>query len=333
MVKRVGNLMPRIAEMENLREAFLRAARGKSDSRVVVDFRDHLQEKLEQMRSQLLSGTYQFDDYHFFTIYDPKKRVICAAPFQHRVVFHAMMRICHPVFDNYQINDSYASRIGKGTYKALERTQFFCKKYKWFAKMDVCKFFDSISHSVMLQQLNKLFKDRQLLLYFQELLASYEVAPACGLPIGNLTSQYFANHYLSLADHFAKEKMRISAMVRYMDDMLFFSNDKQQLKNDMMVLTEWINNQLRLSLHPLIINNVTYGIPFLGYVVYADYLRLNQRSKRRFRRKMQQMDTCFWLNMMPEREIASRSTCLFFFVDKTDSRAFKYKLYNEGQYS
>ena len=333
MVKRVGNLMPRIAETENLREAFLRAARGKTGKREVLEFRDRLDDNLEQIRNRLLDGTYQFGDYHFFTIYDPKKRIICAAPFQHRVVFHAMMRICHPVFDDFQIYDSYASRIGKGTYKALERTQYFCKRYRWFAKLDVCKYFDSIDHKVMLQQLSRLFKDRQLLLYFQELLASYETSPSCGLPIGNLTSQYFANHYLSLADHLAKEEIRMPATVRYMDDMLFFSNDVCQLKDDLGKLSDWIADYLHLTLPPIIINKVQFGIPFLGYVVYADGLRLNHRSIRRFRRKVSDMDKYYWLNMMPEKEIASRGSCLFAFVNKAHTDALKRKLYDEGQYS
>ena len=332
-MKRVGNLMPRIAETENLREAFLRAARGKSGKREVLKFRDRLDDNLEQIRNQLLDGTYQFGDYHFFTIYDPKKRIICAAPFRQRVVFHAMMRICDPVFDDFQIYDSYASRIGKGTYKALERTQYFCKRYRWFAKLDVCKYFDSIDHKVMLQQLSRLFKDRQLLLYFQELLASYETSPSCGLPIGNLTSQYFANHYLSLADHLAKEEIRMPATVRYMDDMLFFSNDVCQLKDDLGKLSDWIAEHLRLTLHPIIMNKVQFGIPFLGYVVYAGGMRLNHRSIRRFRRKVSDMDKYYWLNMMPEREIASRSSCLFAFVDKAHADALKRKLYDEGQYS
>ena len=332
-MKRVGNLMPRIAETENLREAFLRAARGKTGKREILEFRDRLDDNLEQIRNRLLDGTYQFGDYHFFTIYDPKKRIICAAPFRHRVVFHAMMRICHPVFDDFQIYDSYASRIGKGTYKALERTQYFCKKYRWFAKLDVCKYFDSIDHGVMLWMLSRLFKDKQLLLYFQELLDSYETSPSCGLPIGNLTSQYFANHYLSLADHFAKEELRMPAMVRYMDDMLFFSNDVSQMKDDLRKLSDWIAEHLHLTLHPIIINKVQFGIPFLGYVVYADGMRLNHRSIKRFWHKISDVDKYYWLNMMPEKEIASRGSCLFAFVEKAHADALKRKLYDEGQYS
>lgn len=147
------------------------------------------------MSLQLLDGSFRFGQYHFFTVYDPKRRTICAASFPERVVFHAMMRICHPVFDDFQIFDSYASRIGKGTYKALERAQQYAKRYQYFAKLDVCKYFDSIDHEVMLHQLCRLFKDSQLLIFFRDLLDSYETSEGRGLPIGNLTSQYFANDY------------------------------------------------------------------------------------------------------------------------------------------
>ena len=214
--------MPRIASLENLHEAFLRAARGKACKRAVIDFRSRLDEHLKEMSRQLLDGTFQFGRYHFFTVCDPKRRTICAASFPERVAFHAMMRICHPVFDDFQIYDSYASRIGKGTYKALERARHFSRCYQWFAKLDVCKYFDSISHEVLLGQLCRLIKDSQLLLYFRDLLATYEVEEGRGLPIGNLTSQYFANHYLAVADHYAKEQLKVPAMVRYMDDLLLF---------------------------------------------------------------------------------------------------------------
>ena len=333
MVKRVGNLMPLIADKANLQEAFLRAARGKSGKRAVIDFRQHLDERLSDMQSQLLNGTYRFGDYHFFTIYDPKKRVICAAPFPERVAFHAMMRVCHPVFDDYQIFDSYASRIGKGTYKALERTMYFCRRYQWFAKLDVCKYFDSIDHQVLLRQLCRLFKDRQLLIYFQDLLDSYEVDPGKGLPIGNLTSQYFANHYLSVADHYAKEVLKAPAIVRYMDDVLFFSHDKDKLDFCVEAYMTYVGEKLLLDLHQPVKNRVHYGVPFLGYVVYPERMRLNGRSKKRFIKKIAELDTLFWTDRIEERDVAARSLCLYSFVEKADSMGLRLSLYHKGQYS
>lgn len=159
-MKRVGNLMGAICHIDNLNEAFLRAVRGKAGKQEVRRFREQLTGNLQTMVEELSDGSFCFGDYHFFSIYDPKPRTICAASFRERVAFHAMMRICHPVFDDYQIYDSYASRLGKGTYKALERAVEYSRQYRWFLKLDVCKYFDSIDHDVMYHQLCCLFKDR-----------------------------------------------------------------------------------------------------------------------------------------------------------------------------
>jgi len=322
MVKRVGNLMERIASRENLHEAFLRAARGKSGKMAVVKFRNHLDDHLKLMQEQLLDGTYRFGQYQFFTIHDPKKREICAASFPDRVVFHAMMRICHPVFDNYQDYDSYASRIGKGTYKALERAQQYARQYQWFAKLDVCHYFESIDHQVMMQQLCRLFKDPQLLLFFQCLLNDYHSSPGKGLPIGNLTSQYFANHYLSVADHYAKQQLRVPGLVRYMDDVLLFSNDKHRLLHDVGIYIRYVENELKLQLHDPVVNRTSCGIPFLGYVVYGNGLRLNRRSKLRFREKMAALAAEVDLESINQQEYAMRGQCMLAFVRKAQTDGF-----------
>lgn len=325
--------MPLIADKTNLQEAFLRAARGKTGKYAVMEFRKNLDANLNALRHQLIEGDFHFGNYNFFTIHDPKKRVICAASFPERVVFHAMMRICHPVFDNYQIFDSYASRVGKGQYKALDRAKYYCQKYIWFAKMDVCKYFDTIDHNVMLHLLSKLFKDPQLLLYFRDLLDSYEAEQGKGVPIGNLTSQYFANHYLATADHFAKEQQGVPAIVRYMDDVLFFAETKESLCEYVGKYTGYLNESLKLALHLPIINKVCYGVPFLGYVVYGERLRLNKRSRRRFVMKMQRMNEVYHLGRIDESKLARQTSCLFAFIDKADSHNFKHKQYNLGQYS
>ena len=332
-MKRVGNLMERIVHPENLREAFLRAARGKSEKKEVVRFRENLDAELDSIAQRLISGEYRFDSYRFFTIYDPKKRRICAAPFADRVTFHAMMRICHPVFDNYQIFDSYASRKGKGQYQALERARQFAGKYRWFAKLDVCSFFDSIDHGVMLSQLASLFKDKLLLSHFQTLLDSYHTVKGKGLPIGNLTSQYFANHYMAVADHYAKEQLGVKGLVRYMDDVIFFGNDKQQLLGQVSRYTTFVSQELRMDMHPMILNRTECGIPFLGYVVYKYKLRLNIRSCRRYKKKVLELSTKLLNDEIKETEFLTRMTALTSFVCKADSNSFRKKVYNQKQVS
>lgn len=315
--------MPLIANLDNLHEAFLRAARGKHGKQAVVDFRSHLDENLLHMQKQLLDGTFRFGHYQFFVVHDPKRRTICAASFPERVVFHAMMRICHPVFDQYQVFDSYASRIGKGTYKALERTQQFARLYQWFAKIDACKYFDSISHDVLLAQLARLFKDPQLLIFFRDLLDTFHTSAGRGLPIGNLTSQYFANHYLSVADHYLKEELSVPAMVRYMDDVLLLANDRRELMMWLDGYSNYLRDQLLLDVHPPVVNRTRFGIPFLGYVAYGNGLRLNRRSKLRFEQKMSVLAAMASTGQIDEKEYACRATCLTAFVGKARTEGFR----------
>ena len=278
------------------------------------------------MRRELLDGTFSFGNYDHFVVYEPKRREIYAASFPERVAFHAMMRICHPVFDDYQIYDSYASRVGKGTYAALDRVVFFARRYRWFAKLDVVKYFESLDHDVLKRQLRSQFKDAVLLRYFDLLIDDYH-APQTGqgVPIGNLTSQYFANHYLSPADHHAKQELRVPGLVRYMDDVLLFNDDKAVLKQTVNGYREYVNDELRLSHHPVVLNECHRGIPFLGYVVRGSGLRLNLRSKRRFTAKMRTLAVLFENGWFDQEEYAMRAGCLLAFVDKADSVGFRKK--------
>ena len=327
-MKRVGNLMPQIADMDNLSEAFLLAVRGKACKGEVIRFRRNLDRELHAIHCQLLDGSYRFGDYRQFMVYDPKERVICATPFRERVTFHAMMRVCHPVFENFQINGSFASRPNLGTYKALEQAQAYCRRYAWFLKMDMRKFFASIDHDCMKRMLGRLFKDRLLLAYFEMLIDGYEVTPNRGLPIGNLTSQYFANHYLAVGDHYAKEKLHIGPMVRYMDDIVIWGNDSSNLQAKATAYFRFLHDELRMDLHPFCMNRTRMGMPFLGYVVYPYELRLNQRSRHRYRRRVWDYDWQVKNGMMPQKEALMRMQCALAFVEKANSNRFLHRIYN-----
>ncbi len=328
-MKRVGNVMERICNLENMHEAFLRAARGKTGKKEVQKFRLSLEERLQDIRNGLYDGSFEFGRYHFFSIYDPKPRMICAASFDERVAFHAIMRICHPVFDNYQIYDSYASRVGKGTYKALERSVEFCRKYKWFLKLDVCKYFDSIDHDVLFGHLCRLFKDKTLLYLFHDLIDSYEKKEGKGLPIGNLTSQYFANHYLALADHYSKEILRVRAMVRYMDDVLFFSNEKEELLLIRECYEFYLSEKLKLLLHEPVINTTKRGVPFLGYVVRPSGLRLNTASRCRLRRKQKTLGGQWYAGNISDDKYRQQMQSMYSFIDHADAMHFRKRIIQE----
>lgn len=315
--------MEKICLIDNLQEAFLRAARGKNGKQTTQMFRANLDRELLSISTELSAGTYRFGGGYSFQIHDPKPRSIYAAPFRDRVTFHAMMRICHPVFDAFQCYDSYASRPGKGTYAALFRAQALSGRHSWFAKVDVVHFFDSIDHGILLRQLARLFKDARLLCYFRDLLDCYHSAPGKGIPIGNLTSQYFANHYLAVADHYAKEQLRIPGLVRYMDDVIIFADSREMVIKLCQRYRDYLKDNLLLNTHPPVINRTSFGIPFLGYVVYPDRLRLNLRSKRRFRDKTEDLMD----NADNEDEYGKRLNALTAFVQKADVRGYVSKTY------
>ena len=345
MPKRVGNLMPLICSLANLHESYLRVVRGKEGKKAAIDFRQDTDGNLLRIGRQLMDGTFDYSDRHSFTLFDPKERFITGPSFPMAVAFQAIMRICHPVFDDYQTNFSFASRPGYGTYKALEMAQRMAKEYEWFAIKDMVKFFYSLNHEVMLRQLCRLFKDPLLLMHFQMIIRSYDSRLVKGVPeriksyvssidtglgiggpIGYLPMQYLANHYLGVADHWAKERLGMEGMVRYMDDVVLFGHDKKTLLRKVRDYTNYVGDELHLMTHEPVINRTKYGIPYLGYVVYKDHLRLNKRSQERFLEKMLALACGLREGRITEREYAAKASCLLAFVAKADSVDFRLKL-------
>ena len=284
-MKRVGFLMEKVADLDNLYLAFHKASRGKKGKSEVIHFGKHLDANLHKLRKELLSGEVELGHYRYFSIFDPKKRLICAASFPERVMHHAVMNVCHPYFERNLIADTFATRVGKGTYKAIGKAMKAMSRYAFVAKLDVRKYFDSISHDVLKAKLRRLFKDKQLLALFDAVIDSYSVDEGRGLPIGNLTSQYFANFYLSEMDHYAKEVLKAPVYLRYMDDILLFGDDKATLKQQVEALG-MLARGLQLEFKPPMVAKVEVGVSFLGYRLRRHRMTLNARSRTRLRRKL-----------------------------------------------
>ncbi len=287
-MKRAACLIEKIAAYDNLYLAYYKAKKGKQAKTDVLEYEKDLDHKLKTMQQKLAAGNVDVGNYTYFKIKDPKERVICAASFHERVLHHAIMNICHPYFERQLIYDTYATRPGKGTYAALGRARGFVKKYEFYAKLDVSKHFDNISHCILKEKLARIFKDGVLLSVFSKIIDSYHVTPKMGLPIGNLTSQYFANYYFSCADHFAKEKLKMKAYLRYMDDILIFSSDKALLKTKLQEFSEYVTRELNFVFKPVVSGNTARGVVFLGYKLYPSFVRLNRNSKKRFVTKIKQ---------------------------------------------
>jgi retron-type reverse transcriptase len=322
-MKRAKGLLPQIIDPDNLRLAFWNASKGKRYTRSVQDYQNNLDNHLIRLRRQILSGEIQVGDYRYFKVYEPKERQICASAFREQVLHHAMMNVCHAHFDRALIFDCYASRKGRGTFAALERARVFTRRYEWFLKLDVRKFFDSLSHNVMKRQLAHLFKEEPVLCVFYKIIDSYEAHPGRGVPIGNLTSQYFANHYLSCLDHFIKERLGIKAYVRYMDDMVLWHNDKAVLKSAGMEIREYLENSLLCNLKPLLLNRCKLGLPFLGFRVHPFQVRLLQKSKVRFCRKIKRVIRYYHEGYWNETACSKNALPLVAFTRHADAKDFR----------
>ncbi|MBX2890941.1 MAG: hypothetical protein KF734_08450 [Saprospiraceae bacterium] len=318
-MKRTNHLIEQIADPDNLRLAFWKARKGKSHAPGVEAYRAALDVNLQGLREQILTGLVEVGKYHYFKVYEPKERKICAAAFGEQVLHHALMNVCHPHFERCQISDSYASRKGKGMYAALGQARRYSCNHRWYLKLDVRKFFESVHHGVVREQLGRLFKDPTLLDIFEKIIDSYEACPERGLPIGNLTSQYFANHYLSGLDHFVKRDLRIKAYVRYMDDMVLWSDDKAALKNALGAITEWVEKRLLCTLKPAQLNRTANGLPFLGYRVQPYSARLLGPSKRRFVRKLRRADALLDSGAWGQAMYQRRVTPLYAFLGHADT--------------
>ena len=206
-MRRAGNLYHLIHTWDNLLLAFYNAQRNKSAKSDVRLFAINLEANLEALQVSLMRECVEVGGYHYFKVHDPKERMICAASFPQRVLHHAIIRITEPYFEKQMIFDNYACLKGKGTDRALIRAFEKTRQSNWFLKLDIRKYFDSIDHQILFNSLRKMFKDNKLLSLFHRIIKTYETKPGKGLPIGNLTSQYFANFYLSGFDHLIKDEL------------------------------------------------------------------------------------------------------------------------------
>ena len=169
-MKRASNLINEITDLKNLYEAFYKATKKKQEKPEVEAYRKKLNKNLKQLQNEINTGNIAIGNYHYFTIYEPKERLICAASFPERVLHHAIINVCHPFFESKQISESYATRLEKGTYKAVEKAKYNCKHYKYYLKLDIRKYFDSISHRILNHKLQTIFKDPLLLYIFYQII-------------------------------------------------------------------------------------------------------------------------------------------------------------------
>ncbi|NUM35017.1 MAG: RNA-directed DNA polymerase [Candidatus Brocadiae bacterium] len=289
-MKRIGNLFPEIASWENLWGSAFKAAKGKKKyKRDVSRFLFHLESEIASLQTDLFQQTYKPLAYHQFTVYDPKKRLINVAPFRDRVVHHALCNYIGPILDKSLVTMSFACRKDKGMHKCLSHAKDFAKQYPYFLKLDIKKYFESISQTILKEQIARKIKDQKTLWLVGEILdkVPQNFSHGYGLPIGNLTSQHFANFYLNSLDHHIKEKLLIPAYLRYMDDLLLFSREKILLSDALQEIQMFVEEKLdlRLNVAATILAPVKEGIPFLGFRLYPGITWIQKKRWRRCKKK------------------------------------------------
>jgi len=307
-MKTFKNLYPHICAFGNLESAFRKARRGKRHQPNVAGFECDLDLELLALQDELWSRTYHTGGYRHFTIYEGKPRRISAAPFRDRVVHHALCNVIEPIWEARFIHDSYACRKGKGTHAALDRCTHFARRHPYVLRCDIVQFFPSVDHAILHDLLARYIACGATMDLIDQIIASgvgihadrYEMqwypgddllaaTRLRGLPIGNQTSQFWANVYLHELDRFVKEELRCKAYLRYCDDFMLFAGDKPTLHHWRREVEAFlVRLRYKIHAHKTAIFPVTNGIPFLGFLVFPAHRRLQRANGARFQRRWRQ---------------------------------------------
>ena len=327
MARSFDALFPQLTSFKNLYLAFRKASRGKRGQPAVAAFEYRLESQLFRLQEQLRSHTYRPGPYQSFHIRDPKRRLVSAAPFRDRVVHHALCNVIEPLFERTFIGDSYANRVGKGTHAALDRAQGLARTFPYVLQCDLRQFFPSVDHQILRGILARKIADQEVMglidailaggagilddeydqVYFpgDDLLAALRPR---GIPIGNLTSQFWANVYLNELDQWVKRRLRCRGYVRYVDDFLLFGTEKRRLWEWKDSIRECLDG-LRVTLHEResTVYPVAAGIPFLGFRVYPTHRLLKQRNGLAFARRLRRYQRHVEQARMSPAELAARA--------------------------
>ena len=306
-MKRYGNLYPQIIDFDNIYLSAKKAQKGKRFQHNVLQFNYNLETELLKIQQELKDKTYQPGNYRTFHLRDIKTRLISAAPYRDRVVHHALCNIIVPIFERTFISDTYANREGYGTHKALRRFTDFARSSRYVLQCDIRKYFPSIDHEILKKLIRRKIKcqdtlwlidkiidnsneQEQVIHYFSGDDLLTPIQRRHGLPIGNLTSQWMANIFLSGFDHFVKEQLKVTKYLRYVDDFALFSDDHQFLKEARIFIEEYLV-QLRLKIHPIKsqLFETREGASFLGFRIFPDNIKVRNQNLTRARKRLKKL--------------------------------------------
>lgn len=289
--------------MENLGLAFRKARKRKTQKQYVLYFEKNLYQNLLQLQYELLFHTYRPEPIITFILRDPKTRKIGKSAFRDRVVHHALCNVIEPIFDKAFIHDSFANRSGRGTHSAIDRFDHFKRKVSknnirscYVLKADIRQYFDTVDHSILLSILRKKIKDKQAIWLIKTILANHKTRQnGMGMPLGNLTSQFFANVYLNELDYFVKHKLKAKYYIRYVDDFVILHHSRSALEEYRGKINDFLKGNLMIRLHPQKskIFNLDSGINFLGFRVFFYHKLVRKSNLRKFGRRFEKLKVLF----------------------------------------
>ena len=323
-MKRYGNLFEQVCNFQSLCDAAHEAAKGKKAKKQTAAFLLDLEPEVLQLEAELQDRSYHPGSYYTFIVKEPKERMICATGFRDRVVHHAICKVLEPIFERSYVFDSYACRKGKGTHTAIKRAQNYMGHFQYYLKLDIRKYFDSVDHEILKALLRRKIKDQDLL-WLLDTIIDHPVPwtnPGKGIPIGNLTSQHFANFYLDQADHFIKDDLGVKGYVRYMDDLLLFDNDKKSLWQIYGQVEQFLNERLELTVKSgsVVLSPTFEGLSFLGLRVYPRLIRLSRKGWRRFRRNVIQKEKLFRRGIISGDELSRSISSVVGHIGQANTR-------------
>jgi len=298
-IKMRRDLWQELCSYENLKIAFRKARKHKTLKPYVIEFKKNIKENLLLLRSELLLHSYKPQPLKTFIVRDPKTRKISKSHFRDRVVHHALYNIIEPIFEKSFIYDSYANRKSKGTLKALQRFDYFKRLISknntrtcYALKADIKHYFETVDHEILLEIIRKRIRDGKIIWLIKTILQNHKIGGSgnIGMPLGNLTSQFFANVYLNELDYFVKHKLKAKCYIRYVDDFIILHNDYKILENYKELINAYLNENLKIKLHPdkTKIIQLKNGINLLGYRVFYYHKLLRKANKRKFEIKFKE---------------------------------------------
>ncbi len=325
-----------VCSYENLEKAFHKASKRKSFKPYVIEFAKSMKENLQQLRTELLLHIYKPKPLKTFILRDPKTRKISKSDFRDRVVHHALCNLIEPVFDKAFIQDSYANRLRKGTFNAIKRFDQFKRKVSknntrtcCILKADIRHYFETVDHNILLSIINRKITDKRVRWLIKTILQNHKtIEPGKGLPLGNLTSQFFANVYLDEFDQFVKHKLKAKYYIRYVDDFVILHKSKKELQHYMEEIGNFLKKNLALELHPdkCKILTLNQGAGFLGFRIFYHHKLVRKKNLRKFEKRLKQMKQDYKEQLLDQEKLIAKFEGWLAYVNHADTYRYRMNL-------